>query len=179
MTKGIDQQRPPRTIMEVFKMLPEGTLAEVIDGTLYMSPAPNSAHQDIVSDLGYELLHFAKTTKIGKFHIAPYDVWLDEHSNAVQPDFIFVLSENLSIKKKDAIHGVPDLLIEILSPSNSKHDTIRKKQLYEKFGVKEYWIINPNTKETTGYSLKDGIYSPLENGFGKLKSVLLDHEFTF
>ena len=82
----------------------------------------------------------------------------------------------------DAIHGVPDMLLEILSrlsPGNPQHDLVRKKALYEKFGVKEYWIINPDTKEASGFRLKDGKYTGGLQFTGKINSALLHQEFTF
>lgn len=160
-------------------MLPQGTLAELINESIYMSPAPTAKHQRIVGKL-YRLLadHVEKIRK-GEVFISPFDVYLDETSNAVQPDIIFVAAENSRIVKEDSIHGVPDLLIEVLSPGNSRHDRTLKKDLYQKFGVKEYWIIEPETKECIGFTLENGIYLDCENGIGKIKSLLLTNEFTF
>src|SRR5689334_15364090 len=110
-------QYPPKTIMEVYKSLPEGTLAELIEGTLYMSPSGNTFHQRISRKLTSSFEKFLEQNPAtGEFFVAAYDVYLDEESTAVQPDLIFVLSENSSIIKDDCIHGVPDLLVEILSP---------------------------------------------------------------
>jgi Uma2 family endonuclease len=171
--------RPPRTIMEVYKMLPEGTLAELIDGNIYMSPAPNLNHQDITTTLIARFFNFLGEKSLGKVYASPVDVFLDEHSNAVQPDIVFVLSENRNILKIDAIHGVPDLLIEVLSPSNKNHDLVEKKNLYEKFGVKELWIIDPETKEATGYFLEGGLYRESFKSVGHLQSQLLSTAFKF
>jgi Uma2 family endonuclease len=176
MMQGI--QYPPKTIMEVFKSLPEGTLAELIEGKIYMSPAPNTEHQQLIGDLFTDINIFVREKRLGRCFVAPTDVYFDEHSNAVEPDIIFIANDN-QIIKPDAIHGVPDLVVEVLSPGNSKHDTVTKKQLYEQFGVREYWIIDPKTKQSTGYLLQNGIYTALETDFGKLKSVILNHEFTF
>ncbi|MFZ6013370.1 MAG: Uma2 family endonuclease [Bacteroidota bacterium] len=165
--------------MEVYKMLPEGTLAELIEGSIYMSPSPNTNHQRITGKLYRLLSDFVEDNSLGEVFSPPYDVYLDEHSNAVQPEVIFVGNKNKRIIKKDCIHGVPDLLIEGLSKGNKNHDTVRKKQLYEKFGVREYWIVDPETKETMGYSLKNKIYIECGRYRGKIKSVLLDHEFNF
>lgn len=98
----------------------------------------------------------------------------------MQPDIVYVASLNSFIVKEDeSIQGVPDLIIEILSSGNSKHDKITKKELYEKFAVKEYWVVNPDTKETLGYQLKEGIYIEIESTIGKIHSVLLTHSFEF
>ena len=98
----------------------------------------------------------------------------------MQPDIVIVSAENKSIIKEDAIHGIPDMLIEILSPSNSDHDLIQKKDLYEKCGIPEYWIVNPETKETVGFILKDGKFRESGHYVGKIHSVILDNaEFEF
>lgn len=172
--------QPPRTIMEVFKMLPEGTLAEVIENTLYMSPAPTGQHQRIVADLLFKIHQYTEPNDLGLILPVPHDVYLDETSNAVEPDLIFILKENMKIFNPDGdMHGVPDLLIEILSPGNQKHDKVRKKDLYEKFGVKEYWIVDPSTKETIGYQLIEQKYSVIGEFVGEIKSHLLNHSFSF
>src|SRR5688572_23429595 len=98
---------PPRTIMEVFQTLPEGTLAELIDGTLYMSPAPTPKHQRIVGKIFSLLNDYSMKNKFGEVLLSPCDVFLDEHSNAVQPDIIFISSPDAAIVGDDAIHGVP------------------------------------------------------------------------
>lgn len=171
-------ERPPRTIMEVYKMLPEGTLAELIDGIIYMSPSPVTNHQRIISQLLGKMFPYIEENKLGEIFVAPFDVYLDEHANAVQPDIIFVSNKNASIVK-DHIHGVPDLLIELLSPGNKSHDTVRKKNLYEKFGVKEYWIIDPETKESIGYALEGNVYKEFFKSSGQISSRLLDATFNY
>jgi len=165
--------------MEVFKSLPEGTLAEVINGNLYRSPSPTRNHQRLVRKLLVAFSNFIEPLALGEVFSAPLDVFLDEHSNAVQPDLLFILTEKLSIAKEDAVHGVPDLVIEILSSSNEKYDLTRKKELYEKFGVKEYWMINPDSKESTGFFLKDGLFDEPLKYQASVKSLLLNHEFHF
>jgi Uma2 family endonuclease len=162
--------------MEVFQMLPEGTLAELINGSIYMSPAPTTHHQTTILDISVVLSTYVKQHKIGRIFIAACDVYLDENTNAVQPDIIFVSSKKSEIIRESGIHGIPDLVIEVLLPGNSDHDTIIKKALYEKFGIQEYWIVNPKTKETTGYSLKDNQYISLGQFIGKIHSALLDNQ---
>jgi Uma2 family endonuclease len=172
---------PPRTIMEVFKMVPEGTLAEIINGSIFMYPSPTTRHQIVLRQLSFVILDFIKHKKKGaEIFFSPYDVFLDEHSNAVQPDIVFVSAENKSIIKEDAIHGIPDMVIEILSPSNPDHDRVRKKDLYEKFGISEYWVVHPETQETIGFFLIHGKYKESEHYVGRIHSVILDNtEFEF
>ena len=93
--------------------------------------------------------------------IAPFDVYLDATSNAVQPDIIVILNSNKGHSKPNGhFHGVPDVIVEILSPGNKDHDLVKKKELYERFGVKEYWIVDPESKGTIGYFLQDSKFIP-------------------
>jgi Uma2 family endonuclease len=165
--------------MEVYKMLPEGTLAELIDGSLYMSPAPTTKHQRIIGEVFKKLSSFTESHRLGEVFLSPCDVFLDELSNAVQPDLIYVSSSKSKIVKEDAIHGVPDLLIEVLSTGNSQHDLVRKKDLYEKFGVVEYWVINPETKDCIGYSLDNGVYIECGRLIGKIVFRIFPYELEF
>ncbi len=171
---------PPRTIMQVYKSLPEGTLAELIDNTIYMSPAPKFNHQKTSRTIAHQLENLILDGGLGEVISAPFDVYLDKTSNAVQPDIVVVLKQNDGIiDRQGSIHGVPDLLIEILSEGNEKNDTVRKKELYEKFGVKEYWIVDPESKRSIGYTLVNGRYKKLEEETGIIRSVLLEATFNF
>jgi len=169
----------PRTIMEVFKMLPETTLAEVINNQLFMSPAPSPIHQRAVKKLLKALDGFIDSRALGETFISPIDLFLDETSNAVQPDLVFISKSDQIIIDKDGLHGVPSFIIEILSPGNPQYDLVIKKELYEKFGVKEYWIVNPDTKNVIGYTLQNKKYGiPVEKS-GEIPSALLSYTFTF
>jgi Uma2 family endonuclease len=171
---------PPRTIMELYNSLPEGTLAELIDGVIYMSPSPIFNHQSTLQKIFRRLAEKISDKGLGEVVVAPFDVYLDEKRNAVQPDIIVVLKENYSILDREGkIHGVPDMLFEILSDGNKTHDTVRKKKLYEKFGVKEYWTIDPETQEATGYILNKGKYIELSKKKGSVQSKLLGTTFKF
>ncbi|MCI0750791.1 MAG: Uma2 family endonuclease [Flammeovirgaceae bacterium] len=173
-------ETPPRTIMEVYKSLPEGTLAELIDNTIYMSPSPISKHQLILNEINFQLLQFLKKDNKGVVFIAPFDVYLDETSNAVQPDIVVVLKNNEKIIDPNGhIHGIPDLLVEILSPGNKDYDLIKKKDLYEKFGVEEYWIVDPDTKLALCYELRNKKYAKSGEEIGFIKSPLLKLEVRF
>lgn len=159
--------------MEVYKMLPEGTLAELIDGSIYMSPAPNVQHQQIVGRLYRRLADHVEKKDLGLVFVSPLDVFLDEHDNVVQPDLIFISKDRQSILMRDAIHGSPDLLLEVLSPGNHTKDRSQKKKLYERFGVKEYWIIDPVSFQSYGYQLDNGIYREFYSAKGKINSHIL------
>jgi Uma2 family endonuclease len=169
---------PPRTLLEVFKMLPEGTRAELIDNSLYMSPAPTVNHQDITGTLFSSILVFARKKQIGKVFISPIDVFLTK-SNVFQPDIIFIANPNLSILKEDGIYGAPDFIIEILSDGTKNLDLTKKKDAYEKSGVKEYWVVDPESHEAIGFHLMKGKYEEFKRDYKKLNSPLLKHSFKF
>jgi len=140
---------PPRTAMEVYEMLPEGTLAEVINNVLYMSPAPSFEHQDLLGDLFTDINIHVRNFESGKCVFSPVDVYLGD-KNAIQPDIVFIAANNLGIIRDGKIKGAPDLIIEVLS-GNKKYDLQIKKSLYETFGVKEYFIIDPSDKSVVSY----------------------------
>jgi Uma2 family endonuclease len=170
-------ERPPRTTMEVFKMLPEGTRCELINGIIYMSPAPSLNHQDAVTHIGSQIYSYVKKRKLGKAYVSPIDVYLGDRANAFQPDFVFVSNQNLSILKEDGIYGAPDLVIEILSPGTKGLDLGKKKKVYEKAGVKEYWVIDTETKLCTGFQLVDKKFDEFKKEKNKLASSLLKQTF--
>jgi len=168
---------PPRTALEVFEMLPEGTLAEVIDNTIYMPPSPDVWHQDTSITLASFMHTHVIKFKLGKCLAAPMDVYLNDR-NIVQPDILFISTANLGIIKDGKIKGTPDLIVEILS-DNHKYDTKTKKELYEVFGVKEYFIIAPDTKEVITYYHDSNVFAKQESMKGWIVSKLLGKEFEF
>jgi len=171
---------PPRTIMEVFKNLPEGTLAELIDNVIYMSPSPAKNHQQVLQTIFRRLSEGIDDPGKGEVIIAPFDVYLDPTSNAVQPDIIVILKDNKGYSKPTGhFHGVPDVIVEILSPGNKEYDLIKKKELYERFGVNEYWIVDPETKMTLGYALQDSRYVKTSEERATFSSKLLNLTVSF
>jgi Uma2 family endonuclease len=175
-----DVPYPPRTIMEVYKMLPEGTLAELINGQIYMSPSPSHKHQRLLKAFLKTVDDFVIEKKLGELFVSPIDIFFDSRSNAVQPDLAFISYKNENQPLDDEPYqGSPDILVEFLSPSNNKHDLVTKKDLYEKFGVKEYWIIDPATKESIVYQLVDKKYILSGKGTSTLFSPFFNHSFNF
>jgi Uma2 family endonuclease len=177
------QQMPsiaPVKNIDIFRLMPESTRIELIENTFYMPPSPVSEHQSVSSDLMFSLMLKIRQQRLGIVFAAPFDVYLDEDANAVQPDIIFVTEANRHIiQPKGHIHGVPDLLIEILSGGNEGYDKNVKYKLYQKFGVKEYWIVDPQTRQCTGFALIDGIYKAIGTYSSKLVSKVLESEIEF
>lgn len=130
--------------------LPEGAPYQLIEGELIMSPSPLTEHQIISKNLELVIYTHVKKYNLGLALDAPIDVYLNS-KNAFQPDIIFISNENKDIIKKHGIDGSPDLVIEILSPSNSYYDVRVKKEVYEKSGVREYLIVDPKTRTIDAY----------------------------
>ncbi len=146
------------TYQRMIQELPAESRYEIINSELYdMSPTPNSQHQRISRELEFLLISFVKNNKLGEVFDAPMDVILDKR-NVVQPDILYVAKENSHIITKKCIEGVPNLVVEIISPSSYYRDQVEKKELYERFGVKEYWIIDPANTVIEIFTLKENKY---------------------
>ena len=163
---------------EEFMALPEGgpVRYEIIDGDLCMTPAPSPRHQEISKNLLFEIERFLRTNPLGKVYASPVDVvFSQEPPQVVEPDLVFVATEHLSLITEKNLQGVPDLLVEILSPTTSLRDRREKLALYERFGVPEYWIVNPERPTVQVFRLSGERYAPaLEFGSGgQLETPLL------
>ena len=169
---------PPTSMLEVWENLPEGTLCQLINNKLIMSPAPQDLHQVVLSDIFVEIALYLRKNNIGQIRISPYDVHFSKQ-NILQPDILFIKNENLRKIKSRGLFGSPDIVIEILSPSTAHIDLDEKKLVYEKFGVQEYFIVEPTSKSVFTFFLKDAEYEEQETTEAAIKSVVLNTEITF
>jgi Uma2 family endonuclease len=133
-----------------------GKRHEIIDGDHFMSPSPSIKHQRVSRNLESIIDFFLKKEKMGErmgeIFDAPCDVILSDY-DIVVPDLVYVSKERKSIITEANIQGGPDLIVEILSPSYRNYDRVLKKDLYEAFGVKEYWIIDLDEDAVEVYRL--------------------------
>ncbi|MEQ9425829.1 MAG: Uma2 family endonuclease [Cyclobacteriaceae bacterium] len=136
--------------VEDYLQLEEGLLAQLIDGEIIMSPAPNLKHQAVLKHL-FDLFYDLEKDGLGLTYFSPVDLHIDK-TNVFQPDLIFVLNDNKDIFSDRGIEGPPDLIVEAISPSNSFIDRNTKKKKYLQFGVKEYWIVDPANETLEIYS---------------------------
>lgn len=168
------QEWPPQgewTYDDYARLPDDGWKYEVIRGELYMSPAPRPRHQVISSNLNFELQRFVRERALGKVLNAPIDVILPRGlGTPVQPDILFIRRDNLGIIGETTIDGVPDLVVEILSPSNWIDDRRTKFDVYADAGVAEYWIIDPHKEEVEQFILRDNRYELVEK-YGPGESV--------
>jgi len=166
--------KKPFTYQDYLQLPDDGKRYEVINGELIMAPSPITIHQIISTSLSAGLFNYVKENELGTILTAPLDVVLNE-TNVYQPDIIFISRERKEIITEKNISGAPDLVIEILSPSTAYYDLFDKKEHYEKFGVKEYWIVDPMRQWIEVYQLKEGKFNLVQKlqKQGKLRSELL------
>ena len=137
--------RPAKLTYDDYLSLPnDGRRYEIIKGELYMSPAPSTDHQSFLLNLATQLHLINEEARLGKLFLAPTDVILS-FTDIVQPDLIFIV-------------GSPDLGVEIISETTHKADRELKKQLYQTYGVREYWLVDLNTRQVEVWEIKKGKY---------------------
>lgn len=135
----------------------DGRRHEIIDGEHFVNPAPNLYHQTVSRRIQFQLYTSIELQELGVVFNAPVDVQLGDH-DIVRPDLVIITRERRRIMTPIKIKGVPDLLVEILSPSNPDHDLQRKRKLYEQYGVAEYWIADPEEHQVLQLVLQGGKY---------------------
>lgn len=158
---------------------------ELLNGELFMPPAPLLYHQDIQSNLHRLISVFVKERDLGKTYTSTTDVVLSD-TDVAQPDILFVSQERSHILTRENVRGAPDLVVEILSPATAERDRTTKLELYAKHGVQEYWIVDPEAKTimvllrgegrfegVSVYSEGQTLHSPTLDGF----SVSLEEVF--
>ncbi len=135
----------------------DGKRYEVLEGALIVSPSPRTKHQRTVT-MVFEVLLKAARTGHGEAFPAPFDVVFSEH-DVTEPDLLFVTKERKDIITEDNIQGAPDLVVEIISEGSRKRDVITKRGIYERYGVRFYWLVDPEEETVRVFELKDGAYS--------------------
>ena len=156
-----------------YARLPEGTPIQLINGEFIMSPSPVRKHQRIITRLGNQLYIAAEARHLGEVYYAPFDVHVSRN-DVYQPDLLFVSNEHLHYIEEDGVHGAPDLVIEVLSRSTAGFDLLLKKDGYEKFGVSEYWVVDPMDKTIeTFINSPAGFQSSFVGNEGKVCSAVL------
>jgi len=153
---------------------PDDVRYELINGEAFlMSPAPDLSHQDVAGEIYFQI-RLALQGKSCRAFMAPVDVRLPKQQEAderidtvVQPD-VLVVCDSSKLDKR-GVRGAPDWIVEVLSPSTAGHDQIKKRQLYEQHGVREYWLVHAIDRVLTIYRLEN-------NEYGKPDIVPLEGE---
>lgn len=135
----------------------DGQRHEIIAGEHFVNAAPNLYHQHVSRHIQFQLFTAIELSGLGFVINAPIDVELSER-DIVQPDLVVVRKARSEILVPTRLQGIPDLVVEILSPSNSDYDLTTKRQLYERCGVPEYWIVDPVEHKAIKLILQGGVY---------------------
>ena len=165
---------PPqgRWTYEDYARLPdvEGYRYEVIEGNIYMSPAPRITHQRAVGRLYAAMFNHVEKHDLGEVLVAPVDVLMEDLATPVQPDILFFSNERRSILTPRNIQGAPNLLVEVLSPGREGYDWRTKFDVYQRAGVPEYWIVDPDNRRIKVFVQRGekqyvglGVFAPTED----------------
>ncbi len=158
--------------------IPEGDtgIYELLNGEIVRRSSPNTPHQRASLKLVRHLDRYNEEKKLGELFFAPYDVYLDDQNAGIQPDILFVGHErNFVIRDNNGIVGAPDLIIEILSKGTAAKDRGIKKDIYEQFAVREYWIVDPQARSIEVYQIEGNRYRLVSFAAeeGSIKSLVL------
>ena len=167
-----------RLTYDDFCLLPEdGKRREIIAGELLVTPSPQLPHQRAVTRLTIRLGEFVASHHLGEVFVSPFDVVFSEF-DVVEPDLLYISNARAGVLTGKNVQGAPDLVVEVLSETTVRADRSIKLKLYGKFGVEEYWIIDPNGPSAEIYrrgeeglnlvaklSAADALSSPLLPGF--------------
>ena len=162
----------PLTYADLLHTPDDGQRYEIIEGDLYVSPAPIPKHQEVSGRLYIEFHGWVTPRGLGKIYFAPLDVLLTDH-DIVEPDLVFIAQDRLDIVQDKFVLGAPDILVEVLSPSTRARDERLKANLYARAGVREYWIVDPDRAAIRVYALADGAYRLVLNQDDRARSVVL------
>jgi Uma2 family endonuclease len=151
-----EMTRPNRGVKltyDDFLLFPDdGKRHELIDGEHYVTPSPSRKHQAIVWNLAGIIAPYLESHPVGRAFTAPFDVVFSQF-DVVEPDLLFISNARLDVLTAKNVQGVPNLVVEIGSPSTRQRDEITKRKLYERFGVEQYWVIDPELETIAVYRL--------------------------
>ena len=151
-----------------FVLFPDdGKRHELIDGEHYVTPSPNLKHQAVSGNLHGRIWSYLQAHPIGKVYSAPLDV-VFSHFDVVEPDLLFVSEARRDVLTTKNVQGAPDLLVEIGSPGTRRRDEKLKHQLYERFNVTEYWVVDPDIDVVR-------VYRHIEGKYQRAQELSLDH----
>jgi Uma2 family endonuclease len=150
--------RPIKLTYEDYVTLPDdGRRYEILDGELVVSPSPTTRHQLVVGNLFLALGNWVRLKGLGRVWCAPLDTILAQ-TTVVQPDILYISKARAGIASERGIEAAPDLVVEILSSSTAARDRGIKMQLYARYGVSRYWIVNATANTLDVYMLRDGSF---------------------
>ncbi|MGH7898131.1 MAG: Uma2 family endonuclease [Candidatus Binatia bacterium] len=153
----------PLTYEDYLELPDDGKQYEILDGELFVTPAPVPRHQRVSRNLQWILEAYVRAHRVGEILDAPIDVILAP-TTVAQPDLLFIRSGRESIVTERAVEGPPDLVVEIVSPSSSRKDRTTKAMLYARFGIENFWIVDPDERTFEIWQLAGGSYRRVARG---------------
>lgn len=172
MVVAIEQLRP-LTIDDLEDFPDNGNRREIITGELFETPSSAPIHQILVGRLAVAMSNHVDRQELGYVIQGPVDVELSRH-DITEPDIVFVSNDQVARIQARCIVGPPDLVVEVTSPSSRRTDVVRKRALYARSGIPEYWIVDPERRSIEVLRLVDGVYEPLSAAEGRHRSIELD-----
>lgn len=136
----------------------DGRRYELYEGEIEVTPAPSTRHQAVIRNLVVLLHGYLKERGAGLVLQSPVDLILSD-TTVLQPDLLVVLRGREAIVAERGVEGPPDLVIEVLSPSTAVRDRTSKMQLYARYGVQHYWVVDPDARRVECYALESGAYA--------------------
>lgn len=138
------------TYEDLLRLPEDGLRHELLAGEHVVTPAPSPRHQTVLANLNRILDGFVRERRLGRVYFAPVDILLSDE-DVVEPDLLFVGVAHLGIIGERNLRGAPDLLVEVLSPTTRRRDELVKRDRYERNGVPEYWIVDPEAETVKVY----------------------------
>jgi Uma2 family endonuclease len=137
----------------------DGRHYQILDGELFVTATPNTSHQRVVGNLFVVFHAHVRAHRLGEVFVSPVTVILAD-TTVVEPDIVFVGSDRLPLITRRGIAGAPTLLVEVLSPSTSRVDRTTKFELYARYGVAHYWIVDADARTLDAYALRGTAFGP-------------------
>ena len=163
--RGVSGERTVLTYRDYAALPDDGRRYELHDGELSMTPAPGTRHQRAIGALHVLLRAHVEAHRLGEIFLSPVDCILSD-TTVVQPDLVYLDPTRAHLVTERAIEGPPTLVVEILSPSTTRIDRVRKRELYAQYGIPYYWIVDPVAGTLEAYGLSKGLYSLLASASG-------------
>ncbi len=145
----------------------DGKRHEIIDGEHYVTPSPNTKHQAVSMNLTRAFMLYLEQHRHGRLLAAPFDVVLSD-LDVAEPDLLYISHERVQVLTSQHVRGAPDLAVEIVSPGTRKTDEVTKRQLYERFGVGEYWVVDPELDAIT-------VHRRVQDAFVRVAELSTEH----
>lgn len=147
------RQDGPYTYADWVTLFDDDVRRELIGGEVIVAPSPNTRHQDVLLRLVRPFADFLDAFGGGRVFIAPYDVVLSDHT-VVEPDLVLIADADLDVITEANVRGAPTMVAEVVS--DPRHDRVRKRDLYARHGIDEYWVVDPDADRIEVYRLAAG-----------------------